>query len=630
MASVGLVFGLHLHQPIGNFDHVFQQHVDEVYLPFLAALEEQDVLPVTLHISGPLLDWLEAHDARYLDRVGALADRGKVELLLAGRYEPILAALPRRDRIDQVLWMRERLSARFGVTATGLWLTERVWEPDLPADLAEAGVEYVFVDDRHFLISGFERSELHWPYRTESDGRTLTVFPIDERLRYLVPFRSPAETAAYLRGLTEQGCPLAVLADDGEKFGGWPGTREWVYERGWLEQFLGTLVTLREQDAIYLTTPSEAIRRVACRGLAYLPCASYREMEAWALPPDAARRLERLEHEIGAERLAGPDGALLRGTHWRHFLVKYPEANRMHKKMVRLSALCRARGDPPEARHAIGRAQCNDAYWHGVFGGLYLPHLRAAVWGALAEAEGRLRADEPLTVETLDFDGDGHAELWVHSAAFSAVVSPRRGGAVEEFTVFATGTNWADTLTRRPEPYHRLSANDEAGQTREHHMEAAELPPYDADPRALLQERVLEAHADVAHFQRHAVGALASWTAHPFAAEPTIDGDRVVVRLRALAGPPLEKTITFRSDGTLAVRYQWEPGYFPPNGKFTVELSLPRACSHTTEPRAESWSYAIATIAKSERGLEQVEQGVGLVLLWPVAASGATLELRPD
>src|SRR5947199_3459264 len=153
---------------------------------------------------------------------------------------------------------------------------------------------------------------------------------------------------------------------------------------------------------VRLTTPGVALREVASAGLAYLPTASYREMEAWALPAHAVARLVALERDLGEERVAGPDGAFLRGGHWRNFLVKYPEANRMHKKMLALSALCRARGDPPAARRAIGRAQCNDAYLHGVFGGLYLPHLRAAFWRNLALADGELRRGEGLAVETLD------------------------------------------------------------------------------------------------------------------------------------------------------------------------------------------------------------------------------------
>src|SRR5438309_7070373 len=124
-------------------------------------------------------------------------------------------------------------------------------------------------------------------------------------------------------------------------------------------------------------------------------------MEAWALPPAAARRLAVLELDLGEARMAGPEGALVRGSHWRNFLAKYPESNRMHKKMLALSRLCRERGDPPLARRAIGRAQCNDAYWHGVFGGLYLPHLREAIWRELARAEAELRREEALAWEEL-------------------------------------------------------------------------------------------------------------------------------------------------------------------------------------------------------------------------------------
>src|SRR3989440_7599980 len=138
----------------------------------------------------------------------------------------------RRDRLEKIGGMREATGRRFGVDAAGLWLTERVWEPDLAADLADAGVRYVLVDDRHFLVSGFERDELYAPFWTESDGKRVALFPIDERLRYLVPFKPPATIATYLRELRAAGRPLAVLADDGEKFGGRPGTRDWGYRRG--------------------------------------------------------------------------------------------------------------------------------------------------------------------------------------------------------------------------------------------------------------------------------------------------------------------------------------------------------------------------------------------------------------
>ena len=124
-------FGVHIHQPVGNFDHVIDEHVREAYAPFLERLSTAGLLPISLHVSGPLLEWLEEHGSPFLDLIGRLAAEGKLELLLSGFYEPILAALPRADRIEQIAWMREHLRDRFGVEARGLWLTERVWEPEL-------------------------------------------------------------------------------------------------------------------------------------------------------------------------------------------------------------------------------------------------------------------------------------------------------------------------------------------------------------------------------------------------------------------------------------------------------------------------------------------------------------------
>src|SRR2546426_6552342 len=65
----------------------------------------------------------------------------------------------------------------------------------------------------------------HKPHHTESDGHRVGLLAIDERLRYLIPFRPPEETASYLRQLRSDGHGLAVLADDGEKFGDRKSTR---------------------------------------------------------------------------------------------------------------------------------------------------------------------------------------------------------------------------------------------------------------------------------------------------------------------------------------------------------------------------------------------------------------------
>ncbi len=639
MQPIRFVFGLHLHQPVGNFDYVFQQHLDDVYQPLVEHLERGGLLPAVLHLSGPLLEWLDRHAPKYLDHLGRLAADGRLELLLAGFYEPVLASLPREDRIEQIAWLREALRQRLGADATGLWLTERVWEPELAADLADAGVRYALVDDRHFLVTGFASEQLHAPYWTESGGKRVALFPIDERLRYLIPFRPPEETAAYLHDLRERGHRLAVLADDGEKFGGWPGTKEWVYQRGWLSQFMDAIRALVERGEVRVSTFAEALREVPSGGLAYLPTASYREMEGWSLPPDAGLRLARLERELGEERINGPDGSLVRGAHWRNFLVKYSESNRMHKKMLALSALCRRAGDPLEARRAIGRAQCNDAYWHGVFGGLYLPHLREAVWRNLSEAEGRLRTGEDLAWEIADVDCDGHDEVWVHSDQFSAIVSPRRGAAVEEYTVFRTGINYAAALTRRLEAYHvtaveRYEAAAHAEGTPSIHdieegIRLDEQPPIDRDDRALFVDRILTSGVSLDAYARGDYQPVRSWARVPAAYE--VDRRTGAVEMRcslAVDGSAglLAKTLRFSRDGRITVSYRWE-ALGAGEDLFAPELSLFRRLEIRSNPEPDVWVFPVETVAKSERGLDRTLQGESVTLRWPLALGTASVEV---
>jgi alpha-amylase len=629
--AVRFVFGLHLHQPVGNFDHVFESHVDDVYRPLLRQLKRRELRPILLHVSGPLLDWLEAHDSDLLDEIGRLVADGAIEPLLGGMYEPILAAIPRADRVEQIAWHHDKLHTLFGTHARGLWLTERVWEPELAADLADAGVEYVFVDDRHFLVSGYGRDELHVPFRTESDGKAVSVLAIDERLRYLIPFHDPSAVAELLRSMRDAGAPLAIYADDGEKFGGWPGTKALVYGRGWFDRFCDTIDALQADGVVQLITGTEAVQTTPARGPAYLPTASYQEMETWSLPADAARRLTALERDLGETRMAGPDRAFIRGAHWRNFLSKYSESNRLQKKMAALSLICRDRGDPPDARRAIGRAQCNDAYWHGVFGGLYLPHLRSALWAQLAAAEGILRADEPLAWDILDIDHDGQDEVWVHSAKFSAIVAPARGGAIVELTSFANGINCADMLTRRREAYHMppISSRRETSADRVpsiHELEAsfgtASPPPVDLDDRAIGVARVIRGSVTETDYAAVLYEPVYSWAQTKCSIEVTRVGDCVAVRCE---NDGFSVSWSFSSDGVADGIWKWDGARCADGDRLALELSFGSPMQVDSSPALETWRYAIETTAKSERGMERVRQGESVTALFDARAGEARI-----
>jgi hypothetical protein len=71
-------------------------------------------------------------------------------------------------------------------------------------------VEFVVVDDAHFALAGLEPETLGGYYLTEEQGASVAVFPISQRLRYLVPYGAPEETVQYLgeRGGSGRGDPL--------------------------------------------------------------------------------------------------------------------------------------------------------------------------------------------------------------------------------------------------------------------------------------------------------------------------------------------------------------------------------------------------------------------------------------
>ena len=394
-----------------------------------------------------------------------------------------------------------------------------------------------------------------------------------------------------------------------------------------------------------LSTFADALAHVPSSGLAYLATASYREMEAWSLSPDAADRLADLEEALGADRLTR-DGALIRGAHWRNFLVKYVEANRMHKKMLALSLLCRARGNPLDARRAIGRAQCNDAYWHGVFGGLYLPHLREAIWRELAQAERYLRIGEVASVEEIDLDVDGHTELWIHNDCYSLTISPDRGGSIEEFTRFSDERNFVDTMTRRREPYHMVHAPSEPPPAVAHPersgegapsthdtgkaLHVSDVPPVDQDDRGVLQERVLPPEITQLEVERAAYRPLHSWTAMAFRAKHIIDvGDAHVELTSANEGPKLTKRIHVTRDGHMNVEFEWRGLDFETDAWFSSELSFSQvppviSCDAT----GTIWWYPIETVSKSERGLDRTKQGMTAMVRWPAALGRGTLQIR--
>ena len=136
-------------------------------------------------------------------------------------------------------------------------------------------------------------------------------------------------------------------------------------------------------------TPSVFMAENPALGRAYLPTTSYMEMGEWSLPPAQAFALKDLRTSLASDD-AQRMGRFLRGGIWRNFMVKYDEINHMHKRAVQISKLVHAMPEGPAREKALDylwAAQSNDAYWHGVFGGIYLFHFRVENYANLLAAE---------------------------------------------------------------------------------------------------------------------------------------------------------------------------------------------------------------------------------------------------
>lgn len=493
---VTLLLGVHAHQPVGNFPEVIEDAHQRCYKPFLETLYAYPDFRFAAHFSGWLLDWLRERHPADMELLASMVRRGQVELFSSGDTEPVLAAIPHRDRVGQLQVLNDKLAAWTGVRPSGAWLTERVWESSVVPSLAETGIGYVTVDDYHFFCTGKTASELDGYFSTEESGTRLDLFPISEALRYRLPFSPAHEVIAYLEALAEQQQNAAIYFDDIEKFGIWPETYDWVYHRGWLKALIeGVLASPKIRTATYADFHAEQ----ATRGIVYLPTTSYSEMNEWTLPMPAAGVYAEL---LASEKAAGRGDRhrpFLRGGIWRNFLSRYPEANWLHKRMLGLSARLAALAEPPaELTAALYRAQANDAYWHGLFGGLYLPHLRRAVWNNLVALEAgldRLQA-RPL-VQVADIDLDGCTEFFAHSAELQVVVRGDGLAAAHELSSYPLAHNFGDSLRRYHEHYHdRIAGGPREHQGEgiasahdivrfKHPVDAADIVP-DSLPRALF------------------------------------------------------------------------------------------------------------------------------------------------
>ncbi|WP_303852659.1 alpha-amylase/4-alpha-glucanotransferase domain-containing protein [Seleniivibrio woodruffii] len=465
-----LHLGIHCHQPVENFYHVVDIAVEKSYQPFFELLLKKPAMKVSVHYSGWLFEYIKNY---HKDLFGMMQDAnraGQTEFFSGGFYEPVLAAIPSRDRKEQIKKLNGFIEDNFKVSPKGLWLTERVWDSSIIPDCADCGIEYVIVDDYHFIAAGFYESMLHGHFKTEQDGREMLIFPISEKLRYMIPFKPAKDVVGYMGEIAAEGGKSLTIFDDGEKFGLWPETHEWVYEKGWLNDFADAVENSGHSEFALFKDTAETVRPSQ---IAYLPTVSYFEMGEWSLFAERTNKMAEFVRET--EKLHKDDTAkvFVKGGIWKNFLVKYPESNRIHKRTLKLSKDADRLKDA-RLYDALYKAQCNDVLWHGIFGGLYLPNLRNNAYRFIIEGEKLVEELDGTSypyIEQSDFDFDGHEEAYVRTPELNFMFVSVDGGQLVSIEDKANCYNFLNTLARRKEAYHEKMLNpaepDETDETEE-------------------------------------------------------------------------------------------------------------------------------------------------------------------
>jgi alpha-amylase len=410
-------------------------------------------------------------------------------------------------------------------------------------------------------------------------------------------------------------------------------------------------------------------------------------MSEWVLPVDRQLAYHSAIDQLQREQRWEPIRPFVQGGFWRNYKVRYGEANEAYARMMYVSDLLRraelAPGDLgalDRARQHLYRGQCNCAYWHGAFGGLYLPHLRNAIYRELIEAENQLelvagRSAPWVEASVDDYNLDARSEVRLASDRLVCWLEPAAGGRLYELDVRSIGLNLGATLCRRPEAYHEKvragESHDEAGATSIHdrvvfkQANLEQLLIYDRRMRKSLIDHFWEPGVTLEQVARQQDRELADFADGAYHARIRRDPDRAQVQLtrRGKCGEhsiQVTKGVTLVAGGDeLEIAYLIEglprqplwfgvefnlaglPGgqedrFFRGMGNSRLgplhsELDLRDQrqldlCDQwlgldvglVWDRPTMVWAFPISTVSQSESGFEAVQQSVAVIPHWEI------------
>ncbi len=442
----------HHHIPLGTTSDEFEKIYHEKLRPFLSALYKYPHIPVTLHYSGIVLNWLERAHFEFFMLLKDMIARDQVELLGGGFYEPMLPLLPPADKLGQVELLTTYLRKQFGRRPQGCRLPALAWEQSLVGTLNNCGMFYTFLEGAHFLRAGLSDA---FPCITEDQGKILTVFPVSNAVSDLFAHQRAGLVLDSLLAQNARRAHREVItvfldhifmgnsvADDRTKSMDTEESERTIEKSEWFGAW--------ESNDVYDETNVQ--RDLLITGYDFFF-------------QDISRRCDKIDFILPSKLYCGTRGALKKAyfppslnlplscgaTTPRSFLINYPEANYLYSKMMFTNAVInQLHGDRSRkrtAREEIWKAQGYDAFCPSEGGGIFRHSVRKAAYRALLEAEKISREKDPFTPSLMvfDFDMDGSDEYLFQEEQINCYVKPL-GAGVFELDYLPKTWNYLDTF----------------------------------------------------------------------------------------------------------------------------------------------------------------------------------------
>lgn len=391
-------------------------------------------IKTTFHLSSNLISYLDKKNSGFSSNLRLLLERNQVELLSGGLYEPLIPLTPKEDRQTQFSLMNRFLNHTFGYTPSGALLAEYSWEPSVALDLAKSRLQYTCLPKEHFTQAGLDEKNIQGYYLTEEEGRKIAIFPISCELNQFISKYNPEEA---LRNLEEKNIDnashsIVLFCDCNDRD---------LKTLSWLKIFFHLLTN--KNDSFETRLFHEYYIHTKPSGRIYIPEAGNTTEQSY--------------------------------KPWKNSLLRYPEANLLQKKMLRVSKKINSAKEGKsrfkvikemisQAQDLLFQGQRNNAYWDNILSGLYIPEERHRTYSCLIKAENLIdaasrQAPKWIQVYEIDYDCDGHDEIIIETESQNIYISPSMGGTILEHDYRSKNINLTNVISRKEESYHRNSDN---------------------------------------------------------------------------------------------------------------------------------------------------------------------------